>query len=100
MFYYSDKTPPTFIDGECPDDIILNIDSSNNTALVHWIPPLGRDNSGEPPITVEVHGYEPDTRFKAGAPHLVKYTITDATGNMGASCQFMITVNCKFITFK
>jgi len=96
-FLITDKEPPEFIDGECPEDIILYIDLSDNTALVYWAPPIGRDNSGEPPIIVEVHGYEPNTRFKAGAPHLVKYTIRDATGNIGSSCQFMITVNCKDI---
>ena len=93
--FYVDKVPPEFIEGECPDDQILNIDSSDNTALVSWDPPHGRDNSGDTPIIVEVHGYEPGTRFKAGPPHLVKYTIKDEAGNVGSSCQFTVTVKCK-----
>ena len=97
MPIFSDKEPPHFIAGECPDDIILNIDSANNTAFVHWVVPSGSDNSGDPPHIVEVHGHEPDTRFKAGAPHLVKYNITDDAGNVGSSCQFTITIQCELV---
>jgi len=94
-----DKEPPQFIAGECPDDVILNIDSANNTAFVHWVVPSGSDNSGDPPVIFEVHGHEPDTRFAAGAPHLVKYTITDGAGNVGSSCEFMITIQCKGVKY-
>jgi len=94
-----DKEPPQFIAGECPDDVILDIDSANNTAFVHWVVPSGCDNSGDPPVIVELHGHEPDMQFEAGAPHLVKYNITDGAGNVGSSCEFMITIQCESVKY-
>jgi len=64
--------------------------------LVTWDIPNGKDNSGKAPSIVEVHNLQPNSRFTAGAPHLVKYTITDDAGNVGRSCEFTITVECKY----
>jgi len=94
---FTDTQPPEFIDEECPHDIIRQIDASNNTALVSWDIPHGKDNSGKAPLIVEVHNLQPNSRFTAGAPHLVKYTITDDAGNVGRSCEFTITVECTYV---
>ena len=78
----------------CPDNIVVNIDSANNTALVQWTVPEGTDNSGQQPIITEINGYTPNSRFAAGI-HLLNYKIEDSEGNVGQSCAFMLRVQSK-----
>jgi hypothetical protein len=91
---YSDILPPTFLRGECPDDMQVYIDSSNNTATVTWKVPTGTDNSKEQVIIKEEHDYVPGQRFNAGS-YVVKYSIEDQEHNKGDYCNFRIEVLSK-----
>ena len=86
--------PPRFLVGECPNDMQVYIDSTNNTANVTWDEPQGEDNSRQPVTITEIHGYKSGQRFKAGS-HTIKYTIKDKEGNRGDSCVFNLQVLSK-----
>ncbi|XP_060576876.1 sushi, von Willebrand factor type A, EGF and pentraxin domain-containing protein 1-like [Ruditapes philippinarum] len=92
-----DILPPTFLRGECPDDMQVYIDSTNNTATITWEVPTGTDNSKERVIIKEEHGYVPGQRFSAGS-YVVKYSIEDQEHNKGDYCNFRIevlTISCE-----
>ena len=94
LMKFSDDEPPVF--NGCPTNIVENIDSPNNTALVKWTIPEGTDNSGEQPIIKEVNGYQPNSRFTAGT-HQLEYKIEDTEGNVGQSCWFNLWVRSKYV---
>ena len=79
----------------CPDNLVFNIDSPNNTALVKWTIPEGLDNSLQPPIIREINDYTPNSRFVAGT-YLIRYSIEDSEGNVGQSCVFQLRVQSKY----
>jgi hypothetical protein len=93
---YSDILPPKFLNGECPDDMQVYIDSTNYTAAITWDVPKGTDNSKEQIIIKEEHGYVPGQRFKPGS-YVVKYSIEDQEHNKGDYCNFRIEVLCKLL---
>ena len=82
----------------CPDNLVVNIDSANNTALVKWDIPEGNDNSRQQPKITEANGYRPNTRFAAGS-YLLRYRIEDADGNVGQSCVFKLRVQSNTIDY-
>ncbi|XP_060568379.1 uncharacterized protein LOC132726983 [Ruditapes philippinarum] len=97
MSVCKDVLPPRFPAGECPDDMQVYIDSTNNTAKVTWDEPQGEDNSKEPVTITEIHGHKPGERLTAGS-HTIKYTIKDKQQNRGDSCVFnvqVLTLNCS-----
>ena len=95
---FSDSVPPVFNMKTCPDNLVVNIDSANNTALVKWDIPEGNDNSRQQPKITEANGYRPNTRFAAGS-YLLRYRIEDADGNVGQSCVFKLRVQSNTIDY-
>ncbi|XP_053382454.1 uncharacterized protein LOC123540032 [Mercenaria mercenaria] len=92
-----DVLPPRFLSGECPNDMQVYIDSTNNTAKVSWEEPKGEDNSKETVTITEIHGHKSGQRFEAGS-HTIKYTIEDKEHNRGDSCVFnvqVLTISCS-----
>ena len=90
----SDEEAPVFNMNTCPANLVVDIDSPDNTALVKWTIPEGTDNSGQQPIITEINGYTPNSRFTAGT-HLLNYKIEDSEGNIGQSCVFTLRVQSK-----
>ncbi|XP_052226025.1 sushi, von Willebrand factor type A, EGF and pentraxin domain-containing protein 1-like isoform X2 [Dreissena polymorpha] len=92
-----DTQPPHFINGECPTNIQVPIDSPNNTAAVFWDVPKGTDNSNENVTIMEMHGYRPGQRLNVGVTR-VTYTINDSSNNVGGNCSFLVqvqSISCK-----
>ena len=79
--------------GICPKNMVVHVDSPNNTALVKWSIPEGTDNTGDPIIT-ESNGLMPNTRLPVGT-HLLRYNIVDKAGNVGQPCSFLLQVKGK-----
>ncbi len=81
----NDTTDP-LISG-CPDDILVNNDPGNCSAVVSWIPPVVTDNCG---LQSVVSSHNPGDLFPTGTT-LVTYTATDNCGNI-TICTFNVIV--------
>ena len=74
----------------CPNDISIDIDLFEDSALVDYNLPVVSDNCGNP-IAHLVSGQESGSNFPVGV-NFVIYASVDAVGNSD-TCQFTITVN-------
>jgi hypothetical protein len=91
-----DQTPPTSID-HCPDDINIEIEPWEMSAVVNWtIPQVDADNclgtGAAPPLPTELTSKYPGMTMEVGA-HIVKYEFVDAHDNPYAEeCVFEVRI--------
>ena len=97
MFYYTlfavagvDNTPPQILN--CPDNIVVNPDPGQNSAVVTWGEITAIDDSGETPQLSNTHN--PGQTFSVGFVYMVAYTFWDSNFNVN-QCEFTITVTGK-----
>lgn len=81
-----DDMPPV-ITG-CPEDIEVDADPGDCSAVVTWVPPTASDNCSVP-VTLE-STHEPGDAFDVGTTTVI-YTATDWCGNI-TTCEFDVTV--------
>lgn len=89
----TDVTPPSF-GNTCPSRPHLVFARVNDfSAVVNWMVPVARDNSGNHPKMLANFKHPPQ-RLMEGT-HLIIYSATDTSGNK-ATCSFVINVTGKW----
>ncbi|PFX24406.1 sushi, von Willebrand factor type A, EGF and pentraxin domain-containing protein 1-like isoform X3 [Stylophora pistillata] len=95
-----DILPPSF-GSTCPAKPYLVFPRMNEiSAVVNWMVPAAKDNSGNPPVMQTNFKYPPQ-RLREGT-HLIIYTATDISGNK-ATCSILINVTviyCKRLSIR
>ena len=86
-FFYrvEDKEPPKI--NYCPSNFTVTMGKDHHTIRVTWEEARATDNSGDPRVFCN----RPNGAFFPEGTHLVKYVVSDRTGNK-ATCDFYITV--------
>nr|XP_042895666.1 sushi, von Willebrand factor type A, EGF and pentraxin domain-containing protein 1 isoform X2 [Parasteatoda tepidariorum] len=82
-----DIEPPVI---KCPEDIVVDADESDASALVEWPNPLTYDNSEEPVTVTVIPAIVSPRRFDIGVA-AVLYSAEDRARNR-ARCNFTVTV--------
>ncbi|GIY75028.1 sushi, von Willebrand factor type A, EGF and pentraxin domain-containing protein 1, partial [Caerostris extrusa] len=75
---------------KCPEDIVLDADESDASAMVEWPTPHTYDNSGEPVILTVIPAIVSPRRFDIGIA-IIHYAAEDRARNR-ARCNFTVTV--------
>ncbi len=75
----------------CPANITQSMDAGQCGAIVTWMAPNATDNCDANPVVSQTAGSNSGSFFPQGT-ETIKYTATDASGNVSSECIFDVTI--------